>query len=164
MVTLVVLIEEELLRRIEASLHPDLTAEEGSTGWVFTWNRRLTSNCFHRIFQIRKQHLQCQPQWMRTRVRCLQLSMADSEKWIYKSELNIPHETRIFHRGASEQGEWGVDLKENTEILHQKCCQWMAIIEEIFVKVMQHVNIILHIKVVSFILHTIFFDQSSIFW
>ena len=32
MVTLVVTIEEELLRRIEASLHPDLTAEEGSTG------------------------------------------------------------------------------------------------------------------------------------
>ena len=30
-VTLVVTIEEELLRRIEASAHPDLAEEEGST-------------------------------------------------------------------------------------------------------------------------------------
>ena len=111
---------------------------------------------FIRIFQIRKHHLQCQPQWMRTRV----LYAFKKSEWRYKSEPNIQHETQVFHWGKGEEGDWGVDLKEHTEIL--------STMEEIFSKVNIYAFVVEGLQHHStskncFFLHSMFFISYLIF-
>ena len=102
MVAIVVTIEEELLRRIEASVHPDLTAEN-STWWASTWNWWLADNWFHQNLSDWEA-----PSRMRTQVN----DDKNSKKWLNKSELNLVHKTQIFHPQTNTIG-WPIwaDLK-----------------------------------------------------